>query len=215
MTYGEAKKQVLKLINQYSIAGNEIAAMYNNQQDYLSRIAALLNDAATEIATTARKIPALLTLEPSDAEDWGETLCFELPGDFYRFRSGDTALVTAEGRVLRTNRVSVRDRDCLLVPKDELAEGERLSAAYYRYPRLLDPDEPDENEELDNAPETHYAACYYAAGLLIADENAYLSALLMNKYADKLAGMGEGVYATAEAGADLYGFGSGGDGYGG
>ena len=46
----------LQLINQYSIAGTSIAPSYNNQQDYLLRIAPLVHDAQNYIATTAKKI---------------------------------------------------------------------------------------------------------------------------------------------------------------
>ncbi len=58
MTYGEVKKAALLLINQYSIAGNEIANSYNNQEDYLKMIPSLVDAAEYEIATTMRPIPA-------------------------------------------------------------------------------------------------------------------------------------------------------------
>ena len=41
MTYGQLKADVLRLIHQYSIAGNKVATTYNNQQDYLNRIPSL------------------------------------------------------------------------------------------------------------------------------------------------------------------------------
>ena len=57
MTYEQVKNQTLKLLNQYSVAGNKVEGSYNNQADYLKRIPELVNDAMVEIATTARKIP--------------------------------------------------------------------------------------------------------------------------------------------------------------
>ena len=38
MTYGQLKADVLRLIHQYSIAGNKVATTYNNSEDYLNRI---------------------------------------------------------------------------------------------------------------------------------------------------------------------------------
>jgi hypothetical protein len=58
MTYQECKNQVLKLLNQYTIAGNAVADGYNNQADYIRRIPSLINDAMMEISTTVRKIEA-------------------------------------------------------------------------------------------------------------------------------------------------------------
>jgi len=58
MTVKECKDAVLKLINQYSIAGGTVALSYNNQADYIARMIPLINDAQMEIAKTVRRIPA-------------------------------------------------------------------------------------------------------------------------------------------------------------
>ena len=203
MTFGEVKALVLKLINQYSIAGVDVAESYNNQKDYLRRVTALVNDAVTEIATTARKIPALLELTPEAAEDLGKAYRFRLPDDFYQFKSGDTVLTTEDGRVLHTNRYAIQGSRYVIIPKKEL-EDAACTLTYYRYPRLLDGENPDEAAELDNEPETHYAAAYYAASFLVAQDDAFLCSLLYNKYEDKLGKMGPGVSAEAHATQDLY-----------
>ena len=45
MKYGELRDQVLKLLNQYTVAGAPVAETYNNQADYLKRIPSFANDA--------------------------------------------------------------------------------------------------------------------------------------------------------------------------
>ena len=74
MNYGQVRDQVLKLLNQYSVAGDKVDGSYNNQADYLLRIPELVNDAMTEIATTARKIPTVLNLADLYQEDLGKVV---------------------------------------------------------------------------------------------------------------------------------------------
>jgi hypothetical protein len=68
MTYQECKNQVLKLLNQYTIAGSAVADGYNNQADYIRRIPSLINDAMMEISTTVRKLEALCDLRVGGAQ---------------------------------------------------------------------------------------------------------------------------------------------------
>lgn len=56
ITLKQIKAMSLQLINQYSIAGQNIPSSYNNQQDYILRMTALINDAQNYIATTTKKI---------------------------------------------------------------------------------------------------------------------------------------------------------------
>lgn len=58
MNIKECKDAALKLINQYSIAGTQIALSYNNQADYILRMVELINSAQMEIAKTTKKIYA-------------------------------------------------------------------------------------------------------------------------------------------------------------
>ena len=204
MTFLQLQNHVLKLINQYSIAGSPVLNSYNNQQDYINRIASLANDAITEIATTARKIPVILDLADLIPEDTGKMLRYELPEDFYQFKTGDTLLTTEEGFVLHTNVYSEQGRKHLFVPKKEIERGNSYTVTYYRYPRLLDADDPGEDTELDTEPETHYAVAYYVASFLVPDDSAFLCSLLYNKYEDKLAKMGPGVSAEAHQTANEY-----------
>lgn len=201
MNYGQVKDQVLKLLNQYTVAGAKVASSYNNQQDYIERIPALVNDAVMEIATTARKIPALFSLSNLESVDLGSQVRYQLPDDFYQFVSG-SVVTTKEGTVLHTNQFSIQGRKYLIVPKGETGD---YTIEYYRYPVLL-ASKPDDSEELDNEPETHFAVPFYVASFLVSNDDSFLCSLFSNKYADKLAKMSPGVTAEIHTTGDVYQF---------
>ena len=201
MNYGQVRDQVLKLLNQHTVAGSKVADSYNNQADYLDRIPGLVNDAMVEIATTARKIPATLSLGELCSEDFGEMVRYELPGNFYQFVSG-SVVKTQNGKMLHTNQYRTQGRKFLLVPKNEAGN---YMLTYYRYPELLR-EEPRDTDELDNEPETHYAVAFYVAAYLVSHDDFSLSALFNNAYEDKLSKMGAGVHADVGQVADVYGF---------
>lgn len=205
MTFEQVQNQVLKLLNQYSVAGALVAPAYNNQQDYLNRVASLANDAVMEIATTARKIPATLDLSTLGSEDAGDWVRYELPEDFYQFKTGDTLLTTDDGHLLHTNRYTISGQKYLLVPKREIEEGSSYTITYYRYPRLLS-DKPAPTDELDNAPETHYAVPFYVAAFLVIHDDNFLFASFYNKFEDKLAKMSAGLSVEARSVDDVYNF---------
>lgn len=208
MTFEQVQNQVLKLLNQYSVAGTLVAPAYNNQQDYLNRVASLANDAVMEIATTARKIPATLDLSTLTGEDAGDWVRYELPEDFYQFKTGDTLLTTDDGRLLHTNRYTISGKNYLLVPKREIEEGSSYTITYYRYPKLLS-EKPAPTDELDNEPETHYAVPFYVAAFLVIHDDSFLFASFYNKFEDKLAKMSAGLSVEAHSVDDVYNFGMG------
>ena len=201
MVYRELKNQVLKLLNQYTMAGAAVSDLYNNQMDYINRIPGLANDAMMEIATTVRKIPATMELRLLPQEDLGQEIRYRLPTDFFQFKSGDTVR-TDGGKTLHTNQYMLHGKRFLLVPKEENGE---YAITYYRYPVLLDP-EPEDADELDNTPETHYAIPFYVASFLVAPDEPFLCSLFMNKFADKLSNMMPDITAEAHPTDDVYSF---------
>lgn len=201
MNYGQVRDQVLKLLNQETVAGTPVPGSYNNQQDYLNRIPALVNDALVEIATTARKIPDTLNLRDLYREELGETVRYELPRKFFQFVTG-SIVKTTDGRILHTNLYSVQDRKFLLIPAAE--DGEYMVTCY-RYPYLL-PDDPKDDTPLDNSPETHSAIAFYVAAHLVIHDDAFLYASFYNKYEDKLAKMGPILNFEVRPTEDVYGF---------
>jgi len=210
MTYGQVRDQALQLLNQYSVAGENVAVSYNNQEDYLRRIPALVNDAMLEIATTVRRIPVLLTLsldENSEAEfePVGRVMRFTLPEDFYQFKTGDTLVTTEEGHIFHTNRYEIEGRKYLLIPAKEFERGRTYTVTYYRYPTLLGT-QPADTDTLDNTAETHYAIPFYVAAFLVIHDDAFQFQAFYNKYEDKLAKMGPDVSAEVRGTADAYDF---------
>lgn len=201
MNYGQVRDQVLKLLNQYTIAGATVENSYNNQQDYLERIPCLVNDAMLEIATTARKIPTTLNLGDLVQEDLDKQVRYELPGNFYQFVSG-SVVKTLDGRILHTNCYTFQGHKFLILPKEEAGN---YTLTYYRYPVPL-ADKPLDTDELDNEPETHYAIASYVAGHLLAHDDMALSAMYHNSYEDKLAKMGPGITAEVHRVEDAYHF---------
>ena len=201
MTFEQVRTATMKLLNQFSVAGDEIDGSYNNQADYLKRVPELVNDAMMEIATTARKIPAVLELKRLYQEDLGHEVRYTLPDDFYQFVSG-SVVKTTDGRMLHTNVYSTQGKRHLILPKGEAKD---YTITYYRYPKLLG--EPiDKDAELDNEPETHHAIPYYVAAYLVMQDDAFQYASFYNKYEDKLAKMGPGVHAEVRIVDDAYAF---------
>ena len=92
MTYGEVKRAALLLINQYSIAGREIAASYNNQEDYIRMIPALVDAAMMEIATTVKPIPATKEVRWNHGH-------FRIPSDCWRLLAGHEKLPGGKVRI--------------------------------------------------------------------------------------------------------------------
>lgn len=201
MNYGQVRDQVLKLLNQYTRAGAAVEPSYNNQQDYLNRIPGLVNDAMMEIATTARKIPATIALDDLPSQALGEEVRYQLPESFWQFLSG-SVVTTREGRTLHTNCYTLQGRRYLLLPQEEAGS---CTITCYRYPELLS-DKPADTDQLDNAPETHFAIPFYVASYLVAGEDNFLCALFYNKYEDKLAKMGQGLTAQVQSVSDSYRF---------
>ena len=203
MTYEQVKNATLKLLNQYTRAGSLVESSYNNQQDYLSRIPTLVNDAMMEISTTAKKIPATLNLGSLGGRRLGENgdVLYELPDDFYQLISG-SIVTTREGKILHTNQYTLQGRKYLAVPEDEAGS---YTVGYYRYPELLS-ESPMAEDELDNDPETHFAIPYYVAAMLVIHDDGFLYASFYNKYEDKLAKMGPGLTAEVSPTQDVYSF---------
>ncbi|MDD6159614.1 MAG: hypothetical protein PUB51_00585 [Oscillospiraceae bacterium] len=202
MNYGQIRDLALKLLDQYSMAGNRIPENYNNQSDYLKRIPDLINDAVMEITTTNRKLPELLNLSELPCEEVGDQLRYELPENYFQLKSGGTVLKTTGGKWLHTNVVTMQGRAYILIPKGEAGEH---TVEYFRYPRLLGV-KPEDREVPDCDLDAHFAIAYYVAAQLALHDDPYVYAALYNKYEDKLSKMQPNVRAEAGTVEDRYGF---------
>ena len=79
MKYGEVCNAALQLMNQYSLAGDNIPTTYNNQADYYRRMAELVDDAQMVIAAGPRRIRAASTGTFRISADRTPTLMFARP----------------------------------------------------------------------------------------------------------------------------------------
>lgn len=191
MTYGQVKKQSLQLIFSESIAGTPIASTYNNQADYERMIPGLVNDAMMYIATTVKKIPAMVKLDSllTDTEN-EEFDIYRLPDDCFEMVNGGLVLQHKKndfGEIARRVHKVYRlyGGNQLWLPKG-VGERKHLYLEYWRYPKQFS-DNPDENEELDNTPDTHACIPYWVAAQAVMYDDAFRHATLYNTWEDRLA----------------------------
>ena len=199
MDYKWARDYTLELINQYSIAGTEIPGSYNNQADYVHRIPKLLDDAQVHIATTAGKIRAITALSSMPRSRMGEWILYQLPEDCWQVCSG--GIIRTDGPQLhRYSKYKLLGENGIAVPGT--LDGE-LMLEYYRYPALLGSD-PAETDPLDNTPQAQMALPYYAAAMLVLQDNAFAYSALMNEFESKLSRIGERQQAQLTVIEDAY-----------
>lgn len=199
MKYKEIRDRSLQLLNQYSIAGSTIESSYNNQQDYLTRIPALVNDAMVYIATTAKRILATYDIVLADMfENHGmyeiplPSDCYQIsPRGFIRFIDGDIERCAPYRRVGSN----------LYLPLD--SEGD-YALEYYRYPQRLE-DNPDDDDELDNRVDAQYAIPYYVAAHLALHDDPGARDVLMSEFETRLSRLCEEQYVEQVGVMDVYG----------
>lgn len=182
-TYGRMRDDVLRLINRYSIAGKKYATTYNNQQDYINRIPALVNDALIYIAGSARKISAQHILTPCEGEVYGSWLKFILPEDCLEVRPGGLLRLKAQPGEKQVMEVyKLQEPDFILLPGDLK---EPVVLEYYRRPQLL-PDEPEDGHRIDATLDVQMAIEYYVAAHVVMYDDSFAYASLYNEFENKM-----------------------------
>lgn len=198
MKYADIKREVLSHINQYTMAGTQVAPSYNNQADYLARIPVLLNEALVNIRTLVKPIPVVYALE--NGEPYGGMIRYELPEDFWSLRTGGVTEIR-DGQFRRTNQYRLQGKKYILVPDDGA-----YTVEYYRYPEQLPPDHRlTDSYELEEDPEILQTATYYAAAYLVILDNEFAYASLYNDYESRLGRISPGVTAEVQPVEDAYG----------
>lgn len=142
MTYGQVRDASLKLFNQYSLAGKDIAESYNNQADYLRRIPELVDDAMWEISSGPRRIRAAKKLEPERGKDEGPYLRYTLPDDLldiipgglFTYRGDQRHDLPWDHMHYQTGYDRLDERRILL-PREW--ERQEIWLEYYRRPRSI------------------------------------------------------------------------------
>lgn len=186
MTYQWVRDAALKLIGQYSVAGQEISVSYNNQADYINRIASLADDGQVYIATTAGKIRTVVPVDTLECMEQGAWRVYTLPEDCWQLCS---VLRDSDTLLQRYHRYRRLGDDGIAIPKT--VEG-LLFIEYYRYPHLLG-DMPDETALLDNTLAAQMALPYYIAAHLVMHDNAFAYSALYNEFESRLARLNAGV----------------------
>lgn len=198
MKYADIKREVLSHINQYTMAGSQVAPSYNNQADYLNRIPVLLNEALVNIRTLVKPIPVVLPL--TDGEPYGGMIRYELPTDCWAIKTGGVSVIR-DGRFQRTNQYRLQGRKYILIPDD----GE-YTVEYYRYPVQLPLDSTlTDSYEVEEDPEVIQAATYYASAYLVLQEDEFAYATLYNDYESRLGRISPGITAEVQPVEDSYG----------
>ena len=211
MNYGQVKKESLQLIFSESIAGTPIVSSYNNQADYERMIPGLVNDGMMYIATTVKKIPAMVALSSLVQDDTNENFdIFLLPQDCFEMMNGGLVLQHKKndfGEI--ANRVHKNYRlyggNQLWLPK---GQGANLYLEYWRYPKQFG-EVPDEDEELDNTPDTHACIPYWVAAQAVLYDDAFRHASLYNTFEDRIARLKPNpTFIEDSRVEDVYGFGN-------
>ena len=200
LNYLDFKNRVLMLINQYSMAGDDIALSYNNQADYVAKIPALLNSAQNYLATTTRPIYASLRLDWDRAEVREGFYIFTMPSDFWQMVGRGIPVLKA-GELTMYHNYRWFGKDRMLIPAKDRAE---MEVQYYRYPKEV-PAEPVDTFALDNEVDAQDAAAYYVAANLVMQDNAFAYSSLYNEFESRRQQMQERPQTEYDRVEDLYG----------
>lgn len=204
MLYSEIKRETLGHIDQYSMAGAPVAASYNNQADYLSKIPILINEALVNIRTLVK--PEVMVYPLRGGQSYGDLIRYELPDDFWSLKTGGISLIR-DGRFQKTNDYQLQGRKSILVP---VTDG-TYTVEYYRYPNMLPTgSELTEDFDLEEDIEVIQAATYYAAANLVMREDEFMYASLYNDYETRLGRISPGITMEVKPVEDAYLFNIGG-----
>lgn len=210
MNYGEIRDASLQLIGQYTIAGTLYPASYNNQQDYLNKIPFLVNDCLMYIATTVRRVPAQVTLDPAFGEEYGNWLRFDLPDDFFEMREAGLLVPDADKRrgesSIWTRYILQEPDHFILIPRNVKKP---LVLSYYRLPQLLKlgtgGNLPPDNTTIDAPIQAQMAIPYYVAAHLVMEDDSFRYASLLNEFESKMARLTPAAYTEIHEVYDVYG----------
>lgn len=203
MLYSEIKRETLSHINQYSVAGTQVAPSYNNQADYLNRLPVYINEALVNIRTLVKPEPVVYPLH--GGQEYGGLLRFTLPDDFWSLKTGGVCTIR-DGHFQKTNDYRLQGKQYILFPKDR---GE-YTIEYYKYPEQLPLDSTlTDSYELDVEPEVIQAATYYAAAQLVIQEDEFAYSALYNDYESRMARISRGITAEIQPTQDAYLFNAG------
>ena len=172
MTYGDVKREALRLAFQDTIAGAQIPESYNNQADYTGQIPGLVDSAQMDIVIRAKKISAVTPL-PSLAMTMENTFrVYTLPDDCQEIMQGGLVQMQDNGygdMLVRRYGGYRAVGKALFVPKSAPRE---MGLEYWRYPESVGTN-PTDCQQLDNTADTHSAIPYFVAAQLVMYDDAF------------------------------------------
>ena len=206
MNYGQMRDYILQLINRYSIAGARYAPSYNNQQDYINKIPALINDGLIYIASSIRKLPAQKIYRPEDGEVYGSYIRHAYPEDALEIRSGGLFIPNGGyGGARFLKDYIIQEPDHILIPANVKSEA---VLEYYREPKLLDAS-PKDTDKVDAPVDAQLAICYYTAAHLVQFDDSYNYTSLYNEFESRAERLIQAPTTEIRGVSDVYGFGMG------
>lgn len=200
MKYADIKRHTLEKANMSTIAGDPVPGTYNNQQDYLNKIPALINEALVNIRTLVKRNPVVCEL--TEGEEFYNQVRYTLPGDFYCLKTGGVSRILKD-RYEKTNDYRLQGREYILIPK-KLAEVPHI-IEYYAYPAQL-PLNPDDDFDLNEDLEVIQTAEVYSAAYLVLPDDQFTYSVLYNDYESRLGRIMPGVTAEVTPVEDSYAF---------
>ena len=212
MTYGQFKDRVLQLIFSYSIAGDEIQLSYNNQEDYVKMIPALLNSCQSYIYQI-KKIEDSIMIKDLDWEEMENGLrLYHLPDDCLKMKPG---LIIPRGR--DHGRVFERFNNYRLFGGDKFIAPANLpdnTIMEYWKRGLPIPENPPDSYVLKNLDEINDIMPFYVAAFLVMYDDAFRYSALYNEFETRLMRLlPNPTYTEANTVFDVYDGFSGGDYY--
>ena len=190
MTYGELKRRVLQLIFSSTIAGDEIALSYNNQEDYVKMIPGLLNSAQTYIYQVKRiqdsiKLIDLVKDEPEDEGNVDYDI-YLFPDDCLRMKPGliKPGRGYSRGLFERFNDYRIFGGDKLMVPKGA-AERFHLIMEYEKRGVPV-PENVKDTFVLQNTDEVNEIIPYYIAAFVVMYDDPFRYSAFYNEFETRL-----------------------------
>ena len=116
MKYAFIKRRVLEKIDQSTMAGEPVEPTYNDQQDYLYRIPALINEAIVDIRGRVKCEPVVFTLDDELCTELGGMLRWELPDNYNGMRTGGVACIR-HGRYFKFDDYVLQGKKAILIRK--------------------------------------------------------------------------------------------------
>lgn len=205
MKFSDFTDLVLQHLDQYSVAGTQIPATYNNQADDTARICSLANIALRTIATQGA--PMLASIDPNAEDFTGKSDAgngytkIKMPADFIRLSGTGMPRFSPDGydRNMHFRFISQNE---IVVKTSELPG---LIITYYRLPRKI---QGHPGEVLDASEMAADCASFYVAAQLARQDSPYAYQALYNEFETMMARLRPPAMAELSRTEDAYQWGN-------